>query len=95
MHINYSFTLCLQVPINERSLWQVHIRNQGSYRFEYEWQLSGHYQKRLKSGDHDTLLITPQAGVVSPHGRVCSELIFSPVSRMSLSGCQLTLHVSG
>ena len=83
----------LQVPVNERALWQVHIHNHGGNNFEYRWQLSARCQKKGK-GNQDLVLITPEAGVVLPHDRADSDLVFSPATRTSLDGCDLTLHVS-
>ena len=81
--------------MNERALGQLSVLNHSHYNLEYHWKLSISEERYrgLEEKGRSLVKITPKEGVVEPHDCIRCELAFSPPSKMTLKGCELTLEV--
>ena len=80
--------------MRERALGRLSVLNHGHYNLEYRWKLSiSEKCQQLEEKGEPLVIMDPMEGVVEPHSRLCCELAFSPPSKMTLKGCELTLEV--
>ena len=92
LSLSISFCLSLQVPVNERALWQLSIHNYNQFDLHYEVETSEGCNK--KGGAENTLVsIRPMEGIVEAHDKSNNELVFSPITRGTLKNCDLLLKV--
>ncbi|XP_064641495.1 hydrocephalus-inducing protein-like isoform X2 [Lineus longissimus] len=80
--INYG-----QIEVNEHSMRNIFIVNNGKFNFDYEWEVQEIGSKKMVS-------ISPGKGAVNQGERQKCVMSFCPPCKTALRGCQLILRIS-
>lgn len=94
--LSYRFSpsalLYSQVEINEKAIRSLFIFNSGKFNFDYTWELINKTKASRKGASE--VSISPESGTVLSNTRKRCQLVFCPLTRVSLQGCDLLLRVS-
>lgn len=87
----YTELYLVQVEINEKAIRSLFIFNSGKFNFDYTWELMNKTKTSRKVSSE--VSISPESGTVLSNTRKRCQLVFCPLTRVSLQGCDLLLRV--